>query len=418
MARKVRNSTLESRSARLKLAIRRKPHSGPSLARGVMLLYRRNKTNGRWVVKASDGHGAYWTKAFADADDYENADGSKVLTFFTAQDRAKQLARGSTDTPETAPITVAGALEDYESDLAARAADTYNARWPKAHLTAVLLAKPVQLLSARELRRWRDSLLAETAPATINRLCNALCAALELARQHDPRRIQNRDAWETGLAGLPDAQRARNVVLPDDKVHAFVVAAYACDHALGLLVETLAVTGARPSQAVRLRVEDLHAHPSKPKLTMPKSGKGGGRNRSQRRSQRYSVPITPLLAKKLKQAAVGRAPHSPLLVRADGSSWGDDPSNLYRSDIREVVASIGEDPDKVTLYALRHSNIVRMLLANVPVRVIASLHNTSISQIERNYSAFITEHSDEVSRGALLHEPPSADATVVSISGR
>jgi hypothetical protein len=151
---------------------------------------------------------------------------------------------------------------------------------------------------------------------------------------------------------------------------------------------------------------------------MPKSAKGGGRNRSQKRLQLYSVPITPVLANKLKQAAMGRTPDALLLVRADGRPWGDSPSKFYRSDIREVVASIGEDADTVTLYSLRHSNIVRMLLANVPVRVIASLHNTSISQIERNYSAFITEHSDEVSRVALLHEPPPADATVVPISGR
>jgi hypothetical protein len=157
MARKVRNSSLESRSARLKLAVRRKPYTGASLARGVMLLYRRNKTNGTWVVKASNGHGAYWTKAFADADDYEDSDGNKVLTFYQAQDRAKQLARGSADAPETAPITVAGALDDYAADLAARAANVYNARWPKAHLTAVLLAKPVQLLTTKELKQWRDS---------------------------------------------------------------------------------------------------------------------------------------------------------------------------------------------------------------------------------------------------------------------
>jgi len=417
MARKVRNSSLESRSARLKLAVRRKPYSGPSLARGVMLLYRRNKTNGTWVVKASNGHGAYWTKAFADADDYEDSDGNKVLTFYAAQDRAKQLARGSADTSETAPITVAGALDDYAADLAARAANVYNARWPVAHLTGALLAKPVQLLTARELKQWRDGLLAKAAPATINRVCNALCAALELAAQHD-RRIQNRDAWETGLAGLPDAQTARNVILSDAKVHEFVAAAYARDHALGLLVDTLAVTGARPSQAVRLRVGDLHHHPSRPKLMMPKSGKGGGRNRSQKRLQHYSVPITPLLANKLKQAAAGRAPDTLLLVRADGNSWGEAPSNFYRQAIREIVTSIGEDADKVTLYALRHSNIIRMLLRNVPVRVIASLHNTSISQIEKNYSAFITEFSDEVSRGALLHEPPPADATVVPIGGR
>jgi hypothetical protein len=58
MARKVGFSALESRSARLRLKIRRRPYSGQSLARGIALMYRRNKTNGTWVLKVSDGHGA------------------------------------------------------------------------------------------------------------------------------------------------------------------------------------------------------------------------------------------------------------------------------------------------------------------------------------------------------------------------
>ena len=91
MARKVRHSALESRSARLRLQIRRKPYSGPSLARGISLMYRRNKTNGTWVLKASNGHSAYWTKGFALADDFEDSDGKNVLTFYEAQDAAKTI---------------------------------------------------------------------------------------------------------------------------------------------------------------------------------------------------------------------------------------------------------------------------------------------------------------------------------------
>ena len=64
MARKVSFSALESRSARLRLKTRRAPYPGPTLARGIALMYRRNKTNGTWVLKASDGHGKYWTQGF------------------------------------------------------------------------------------------------------------------------------------------------------------------------------------------------------------------------------------------------------------------------------------------------------------------------------------------------------------------
>ena len=53
-------------------------------------MYRRNGTNGTWVIKASDGHGAYWTKGFALADDFEDADAMNVLTFYQAQDQPRR----------------------------------------------------------------------------------------------------------------------------------------------------------------------------------------------------------------------------------------------------------------------------------------------------------------------------------------
>ena len=166
----------------------------------------------------------------------------------------------------------------------------------------------------------------------------------------------------------------------------------ALDHQFGLLTDTLAITGARPSQAVRLRVEDLHDHPLRPKLMMPKSAKGGGRNRSAKKTERYSVPITAQLAAKLKAAAKGRADDAPLLLQSDGSPWDKNPGQNYHRQVDKVVTAIGLDPAEVTMYCLRHSSIVRMLLRNVPIRLVASLHNTSVAMIEKHYSKYITEH--------------------------
>jgi len=419
MARKVRYSALESRSARLKLNVRGRPYSGPSLGRGISQNYRRCKGNGSWVAKVSNGHGRYWTDAVGQADDYDDADGKDILDFWQAQDVIKKLARGEDGSADTAPITVDGALKDYNCDLEARNANPYNAKSPRVHLAPVLLAKPVQLLTATELKKWRDSLLGKLKPATVNRVCRCLFAALELARRHDGR-IQNRQAWELGLACLPDAMVARNVVISDIKVSEFVAAAYALDDGLGLLIDVLATTGARPSQPVRLRIEDFLDHPVMPKLMMPKSGKGGGRNRAQKKAERYSVPITPQLAARLRAAAKGRDRGAPLLMR-DGSPWPKHPGQHCHRRVNKVITAIGLDPDVVTLYALRHSSIVRMLLKNIPIRLVASLHNTSIHEIERTYSRHITEHdSDSISRKALLHheEPAANPRNVVAISGR
>jgi hypothetical protein len=43
---------------------------------------------------------------------------------------------------------------------------------------------------------------------------------------------------------------------------------------------------------------------------------------------------------------------------------------------------------------------VRQLLANIPIRITASLHDTSVQMIESNYSKHIGEHSDDLSRRA------------------
>ncbi len=61
MARKVRASGLETRTARLKRAIAKKPEF-VRIAPGVSLGYRRNATSGTWVARVADGRGGNWTK--------------------------------------------------------------------------------------------------------------------------------------------------------------------------------------------------------------------------------------------------------------------------------------------------------------------------------------------------------------------
>ena len=195
MARKVSFSALESRSARLRLKARRRPYSGPSLARGVSLMYRRNGTNGTWVIKASDGHGAYWTRASHSPTTSRMLTARAVLTFHQAQDQAKKLARGGDGSADTAPITVDGALTAYKSDLTARNANPYNAEWPRVHYP-VLLAKPVQLLAATELKKWRDSLLGTMAHRP------SIGSAPACARRWSWRRMTG--VSRTAISGRPD----------------------------------------------------------------------------------------------------------------------------------------------------------------------------------------------------------------------
>ena len=74
-----------------------------------------------------------------------------------------------------------------------------------------------------------------------------------------------------------------------------------------------------------------------------------------------------------------------------------------RKPFRQTVELAGLDPDRVTSYALRHSSIVRSLFGGVPVTVVAQQHDTSVREIEAHYAAYILDHSDALSRRALLN---------------
>jgi integrase len=228
---------------------------------------------------------------------------------------------------------------------------------------------------------------------SINRTGQAFKAALNLAANHDER-ISNRSAWKIGLANLPNAAQSRNVILADDKVRELIVAAYDISRGFGLLIEAAAITGARVSQLARLEVQDLQDDRTAPSLTMPSSRKGRGR-----KVERRPVPIPPSLAAKLKAASDGRAVDAPLLIKPSGERWRQ--SNHSYPFARAAVAA-GLDVTAVTIYALRHSSITRALLANVPVRIVATTHDTSVAMIERTYSKHIADHADALSRRALL----------------
>ncbi|HEY1860589.1 MAG TPA: hypothetical protein VGG61_09565 [Gemmataceae bacterium] len=279
----------------MRLAVRGKPY-WVRIARGIKLGYRRGP--GTWSVRVADGHGKDWIRKFADADDHDEADANRVMSFWQAQDAAKALARGKDGTGDDRPITVEEALTAYEKELIANEADPYNANRVRRHLSSTLLTKPVALLKATELRKWRDGLIAKKlVPATVNRTKIGLHAALELAAKSDPR-ISNRQAWQVGLASLPDAVNARRMILPDANVRSLVAAAFGVDRGLGLLIETVAVTGARLSQLARLTVGDLQADRPDPRLMMPSSRKGG---RHKRKVSHVPVPIPATLAAKLAQ---------------------------------------------------------------------------------------------------------------------
>jgi hypothetical protein len=102
------------------------------------------------------------------------------------------------------------------------------------------------------------------------------------------------------------------------------------------------------------------------------------------------------LAARLRRTAGDRPDDAPLLLDKNGRAWG---KWGFQYLFKRTAKSAGLD---VTIYALRHSAIVRDLLAGVPIRVVAAQHDTSVEMVEATYSKHITDHSDEMTRRAML----------------
>jgi integrase len=409
---------LKDKTNRLKLPVRDtgKPYWVATATAGVSLGYRRLEGRaGTWCARLADGHGRNTVRSLeAIADDLEEANGRDVLSFAQASDKARNLKRGE---PATG-LTVERALAEYDERNPARLAG--NSSRVRFHLGCrggdhsqckhhPLFKRELTQLTVKELEVWRDGIKA--TPATVNRTIRILKAALTEMAERYPEQV-TRDPWRVGLKQKAHLAEARNVVLSDDQVRDLIAAAYAEDPAWGLYVEVGAVTGARPSQIVRLEVRDLQLGAA-PRLMMPTSRKGSAKGVAGK-ARHIAVQITTSLAGKLQQAAAGRGPSEPLLARSHGDAWSAT-SHDHREPFERAVAAAGVvvPGQRVTFYALRHSSIVRHIKANkAPLRTIAAMHDTSVGQIEKNYSRDITHYDDSTRAGLLEVEVARADNVV------
>jgi integrase len=379
---------------RLKNPIRKKPYF-ETIAPGIALGYRRNQGAGAWLVRAADGRGGNWLKGFAVADDLEPANGNAVMTYTQAQDEARKLARTGTATGTTensAPITVAKAIDLYEADLKLRGGNKANACQLRIHMPPRLGIKPVAMLVDSDLRNWRNGLVTIEGLKTssADRHGKSMKAALTLAARGD-KRITNNAEWRNGLTKLPDQNNARNVILSDAVVQSVISTAYDADYMIGVWCQTLSETGNRESQIKRVEVQDLQADRAAPRLLVPSSRKG-----TNRKITRKPLPITAELANHLVKLAAGKKPNDRLLTPI---------AELARKF--RPVAKLLNLGDEVTPYALRHSSIARQLLKGIPTRLVASAHDTSVIEIERTYSHYIvSDQTESMLRDSLLAPPP------------
>ena len=141
---------------------------------------------------------------------------------------------------------------------------------------------------------------------------------------------------------------------------------------------------------------------------MPPSRKG----RSRKTKAPTPIPIDRGVVASLAPLIKGRAQDQPLLrrwshKRAGGLKWVRThlrpPGSACEADNQWAeVVGLAKLPKGTVMYSLRHSSIVRCLRQNLPVRLVAALHDTSIEMIEAHYSAYIVDMTEELSRRTAI----------------
>lgn len=393
MARNVRAPKLENRSGRLKLPVEKKPVF-VRIGDGLSLGYRRNTTAGTWVLRVADGKGGSATRAIGAADDYEDADGARVLTFWQAQARARELARPAdpvNDAPAVvAPLTVQAAVNDYLAWMEAKnpraAADTRQ-RLAK-HFLPVFGPVLIADLTKTKLERWLGTMVKKGDPEearrskdSANRVLSMVKAALNRAASDPANGIRDDSAWRL-TKPFREVGAAREVHYSTEDARRLIAAAPT--PAFADLLTAGFLTGARYGELVACEVR--HFDPDTGTLTIP-SGKTG----------RRVVILHTEAIEFFVRVAAGRPKSAPLLPRPDGARWG---TSHQARPMKAAIEAAGLDL-RGTYYALRHSYISRAIEAGVPLTIVAENCGTSVRMIETTYAKTLAEKRREfLERGA------------------
>lgn len=421
----------------------------------VHLGYRKGRRGGSWLVRWYLG-GAYRQRPLGTADD-ELSEGT--LDFEQAVRAGRELVQAERRKAKAAAagpvLTVGQAVASYvvgrdardteakgrptRSDASSRLTRYVTGQPPAGKRLEVpaarLAAVPLHDLSETDLLKWATALPATLKGTTKQRLVNDLKAALNgayrLNRNHLPEALPG--AIKHGLAALPrsstggEAVARENQILSDIEVGALITAAREVDADHGWegdlfrIVVLLAATGARFSQIARLRVGDVQVVGCR--IAMPLSRKGNGA-----KDEAVKVPIGSDVLEVLRPLLIGRPEGAPLLERwrskqvAGGIKWervGRGPWQSASEIVRPWAAVRARaDLPRAIPYALRHSSIVRGIRANLPIRLVAAMHDTSVAMIERHYGRHIADGLDELAaRSVVALVPADVDRSNVIAIG-
>jgi integrase len=428
MARTVRDTNLETRAARSRLKIRHKPYYR-LIDQGCHLGYRKGPRGGTWSSRFFVGDGRYAETTLGAADDVLDADGSTVLSFAQAQQKARDwfAVQGRLKTGEghIGRYTLADAWRDY---LRWFGAHRKSLKAMRASAEALILPAlggiDVAALTTAKLRAWHER-LAATPP----RLRSAKGASVRYREMpDDPEALRRRKvtanriltilkaalnhAWREGKVATDEPWRR---VKPFHNVDAprirYITQAEcqrlvnACEAEFRPLVQAALLTGCRYGELIALRVNDFDPDSRTLRIRRSKSGKPRYVHLSDDAAGFLaSAAMTPRPVTRLgdcgsegparqdeeansgglaSAAAVPRRGDDLMFRRDDGSAWNTSHQirPLLRACERAAIAPA------ISFHILRHTYASLLVMAGAPLQVVAhNLGHADTRMTERHYA--------------------------------
>lgn len=408
MSRKVRDTRIDTRTARRQLKPRREPY-WRKIVKGKYLGYRKIDEGGTWVARSRDAaKGKQMFQALASADDVVDANGGTVLDFEQAQERARQwfteLETGGNEGQKPQPYTVKECMEDYLGWIKEH---RKSHKLLKIYISAYIVPKlghiDTSRLTPKHLQDWQKELASErprlrTRPGETqrykdedpnpaeaerkrrlraNRHLVTLRAALN--RAWNDGKIEQNDAWSK-LKPFPNVERQRTAHLNTSEAVRLI---NACAPDFRNLVRLALYTGARYGELCAFNVVDFNLDSDTLLVRESKSGKA------------RRVNLNEEGAKFCRQLVAGRPSDGPLLKRKDGSRWGSDHhTKRFKEAVKAANLTV-----PITFHGLRHTWASLAIMAGAPLMVVArNLGHRDTRMVELYYGHLADDYVSETTQ--------------------
>ncbi|MEN1928037.1 tyrosine-type recombinase/integrase [Luteimonas sp. MJ250] len=371
---------LDTKKARKEREVRREPHWGTPVAKGLFVGFRAldAEGNGTWIARYRfEGQQKYKSLDSTERMDYAEA-------VAAAGDFKKTIDAGVTD---TSLRTVGDACSAYVAALRKEGrtatADDAERRFERTVYADRLGKIALHRVREADIEAWRDRVeqgdlralpvrkgrppvAKPLSKASVNRMRTTLVAALNRAVAKRGVAAERAIEWQS-VKPFKKAGVRRDLYL--DRQQRGALLAHA-DAGIRDVMECIILTGCRPGDPAAVLRKDYDG----------KSGSVTFRTKGHERR----VPLSPPAKALFDRLAKGKLPNAYMFTNG-GAPWQP---HDWRQLVKTAAAKAGLPPT-VVLYTLRHGWITDAIVGGMDLLTVAKLAGTSLAMIEKHYGHLV-----------------------------